>query len=122
MVGSEPMIGLHTGIDAKGVFEALNSRDMGKISDKSMIIYVMAYRQAVREKLVEVLGWMPTESMMADALTKFMDPGEIWAYFYRYAWWTPQLLSHLPEDLVLYDTNTGQSQRWRMVEPAQQDS
>ena len=110
------MLDVHGAIDANGLFESLISKDLGKITDKGMLLYVKAMRQALLEKLFRLFCWIPTQSMLADSLTKTMDPGELWERFYAESWWTPLRQEWLPEDLKIFDTLTGTVTRWRMEE------
>lgn len=81
-----------------------------------MLLYAKAMRQALIEHVIDFLMCVPKESMLADALTKTMDPGELWEVFYAMAWWTPLRKIWSPEDLKVYNANIGSLQRWRMLE------
>jgi hypothetical protein len=107
----ESMIPLFAGIDAKA------AREMGKLTDKSMLLYALAYREALRTGMIEFLFWIPTESMLADELTKFKsEVGQDWLELYDHGYWYPRLRLDLPEDLCTFHTASGFVCRWRMVE------
>jgi hypothetical protein len=113
----ESMIPLFAGIDAKGLFDCLAAREMGKLTDKSMLLYALAYREALHTGMIEFLFWIPTESMLADELTKFKsEVGQDWLELYDHGYWYPRLRLDLPEDLCTFHTASGFVCRWRMVE------
>jgi len=101
-------------IDARGVFDAITAREMGKLTDKSMVLYLAAFREAIKQKMYRFFAWIPTQSMLADCLTKDMDPGDMWDTLFKFAWWAPYRLEFLLEDLVIYDCVKGTVSRYRM--------
>jgi hypothetical protein len=116
-IDREPAIGIYAGVDARGLFDSLTARDIGKLTDKSMLIYCMAYREALRFRIVDLMFWLPTESMLADELTKEKDEiSEDWWQLYHIGSWFPRCRPELTEDLVTFDTLTGLTSRWRMQE------
>ena len=101
-------------MDAWGFFDALTAESMGKLSDKSTFLYASAYRDYVRRRVLEKLHWVPTESMLSDDLTKFMEVGSgLWRYVYLFAYWQPFSRPELKEDWVTW-TQDGRTRRLRL--------
>ncbi len=89
-------------------------QEMGKLSDKSTVLYAMSYRDALRARILRRLHWVPSEAMLADDLTKGMIHGSgLWEVMFRYAFWQPQSRPELPEDWVTW-TQDGQVVRYRL--------
>ena len=111
----EPMVSIFTGVDARGLFDSLVAKDMGKMQDKTMLIYALAYRETLKFQIVRQLFWVPTCSMLADELTKDKEEtSDDWWFLYQYGVWFPRICTELPEDLVTFDSVDGQVRRWRM--------
>ena len=55
--------------------------------------------------------WIPTESMLADGLTKWLTIDHTWSMLYEHGFWSPFYQPWLPEDFVRYED--GQVARYR---------
>lgn len=101
LMDRSPIVGMDSVIDARGLFDCLVAQDLGKLTDKSTVLYVMAYRDAIKRRVLEALYWVPSEAMLADDLTKSMESGSgLWEVFYKYSAWLPQPRLDLSEDWV----------------------
>lgn len=86
----ELIVPLETAVDAKDLFDACTNPELGKVTDKNSTIYLMSYREAIRQRRIRRMFWIPTESMLADDLTKKMQYGSgLWPLFYENQWWMP---------------------------------
>ena len=110
-----PMMKMSAVVDAKGLFDSLSAIDMGKLTDKTMLLYVLSVRELLKIGLVLQLVWIPTEAMLADDLTKEMEPSGNWQVLYRTGWWTPQHRPDLLEDCVTFSPRDGSTKRWRVA-------
>ncbi len=100
-------------IDARGLFDALSAKDVGKLVVKSTLLYVLPYREALRKGNLEGLYWWPTEAMIIDELTKDTQPNGTWEQYYLTGEFGPWFRDDLPEDYVAFETSTGEATRWR---------
>ena len=108
-------ITMETVVDARGLFDALTNRDLGKLTDKSMALYVISYREQLRSRIVARMHWVPTESMLADDLTKKMIYGSgLWPILFCFAFWQPDSRPELTEDYVTWYGNNGEVVRYRL--------
>jgi hypothetical protein len=110
-----PMMKMSAVVDAKGLFDSLSAIDMGKLTDKTMLLYALSVRELLKIGLVLQLVWIPTEAMLADDLTKEMEPSGNWQVLYRTGWWTPQHRPDLLEDCVTFSPRDGSTKRWRVA-------
>jgi hypothetical protein len=110
-----PAILMESVMDCKGLFDALTNRDLGKITDKTQVLWVLSYREALRGRLMEKCSWVPTESMLADDLTKAMIVGSgLWPIVFMFAYWQPFSRPELPEDWVTFNVRNGSVTRYRL--------
>ncbi len=101
--------------DAKGLFDAVSSREIGKITDKGVLVYLLSYREMVRRRKLRRLHHVPTESMLADDLTKTMSwPTLQWPLLYETGAWIPFARDDLEEDYTTMEPN-GEIVRYRLV-------
>ena len=110
----EPTFKMWAVINAKGLFDALSAKDVGKLVDKSTLLYVLAYREAIHRRRIAGLHWWPTEAMIVDELTKDMEPNGTWEQFYATGEFGPWNREDLPEDYVTFNSETGETTRWRV--------
>jgi len=116
LMHGEPAVRLETGVDARGLFDCLTAANIGKLTDKSTTLYVLAYRQSLHSKVVERMSWVPTESMLADDTTKNMKHGGsgLWPVVYQCAYWQCFRRTDLKEDWVTWESSTGEVCRWHL--------
>jgi hypothetical protein len=114
LLNDVPVVTLEAVIDAKGLFDAMTAASTGKITDRSSILYLLQYREAMRVRHLSKLHWAPTESMLADDLTKAMLWGSgLWPILYEHAYWQPFRREDLPEDWVSW-TQDGAVTRYQL--------
>ena len=88
---------------------------MGKITDKGCLIYMFAVRESIKHRRNWRMIWVPTESCLADDLTKSMQEGSgLWPLIYQHGWWSPFQRSDLEEDYITMEP-PGSVQRWRLM-------
>jgi len=115
LLSLEPVLPLDSVVDAKGLFDALAAPTMGKITDKNTVLYLLSYREQMRARVLRKLNWAPTESMLADDLTKWMIEGSgLWEVLYQTGTWQPFARPELPEDWVTWDGADGSVTRYRL--------
>ena len=113
-VGRGGWVGLGWGVDGRGRFDAGAHGGLGEISGKSTVLYVMSERGAVSTGRHRRLYGVPTESMLADDLTKAMLQGSgLWDLIYHHGYWAPFRRMDLEEDYVTMES-TGEVVRWRI--------
>jgi hypothetical protein len=116
MQEAEPIFAMESVVDARSLFDAVTSPDIGKITDKSCLIYLLAYRELVNQRRLRRVWWVPTEAMLADDLTKRMLWGSgLWPLVYAHGWWSPFPRDDLEEDYVSMEPD-GKILRWRFEE------
>jgi len=98
-------------VDCKGLFDSVTARNPGKLTDKSMVLWLAAYREAISQQRITSMCWIPTESMLADGLTKWLTIDHTWSMLYEHGFWSPFYQPWLPEDFVRYED--GQVTRYR---------
>jgi len=98
-------------VDCKGLFDSVTARNPGKLTDKSMVLWLAAYREAIEQQRITSMCWIPTESMLADGLTKWLTIDHTWSMLYEHGFWSPFYQPWLPEDFVRYED--GQVTRYR---------
>ena len=85
-------------VDARGLFDCLTAADVGKISDKTSLIWVLAYRESLQRRYIRWVMWVSTGDMLADSMTKAEGEMEPWEFLYETGYWGPMSHPELPED------------------------
>ena len=75
-------------VDCKGLWHSLTSPQVGSLLDVSMVVYLLAAREAFATGLLKHVVWVPTDDMLSDGLTKNMED-RLWARLYATGRWDP---------------------------------
>ena len=75
-------------VDCRGLWESLTAPVVGSLLDSSMQVYVLAAREAFEMGPLNCIGWIPTQDMLSDALTKHMED-HLWERVYSTGRWYP---------------------------------
>ena len=86
-----------------------------KLLGKGMVIWIAFLREAFHRGRLDELVWVPTESMLCDGQTKWLDTEDaLWQMVYDQSVWKPYHISHFECDYVL--AREGVISVWRQDE------
>ena len=88
--------------DCRGLFDSVVAMTPGKLLDKGMVLWITWLREAFHKGWLQEVAWVPTESMLCDAGTKWLEnPALIWMQMYQHGYWAPYHIPKLDADFVL---------------------